>query len=1002
MKTTKYLRKALAAQISPRIDLKNDFPCIIDMNHIAAGEGFEEYYEKLFKESERYRTKNEACKTEFDILIALKTVLSQFDERMQNTQQPEELTCVFFAPAKLREGGILAKNEEKPPWLVREFLQPMVDPELSIGKSEDADAFLAKTAAERCKIQNWEEYWDYICSMYQAVTHTDIFDLAIQSMPNMRFDDRCYIIQDNTVVASRNILKLYDAILCDSGVDNLPLYQNLTAINETIPRPLVQDSPKMMMQHAGQMGCAYPVSDSQRESLNHLNLLNDGEILAISGPPGTGKTTLLQLVVADLMTKRALRKEAAPIIAASSTNNQAVTNIIDSFSQLKSQSSSGLDSRWITAANSFATYFPSSSKKGDSGKYQTDDEMIKSMNQSDIREESRKHLLRCCSNFFKRSMDSITDCQAAVYDELTENERLKCGLIEKHGKMMEITEGISANVFFRKIADEIEAAERNIHHLELLKVSKLSEREKFCARMEEWERSYHSQNSWFIRLFAFVPSFKKRIIRWTQAFKSADEIVNAKSAQMPKEMLDFYQNQIDGIDGEICELTERISSVTIQKQDLEDRSQNVKHLLDGVMRIGKEIQCLTACITPKKGKESVPLEKFITTSDMKELNEYIDISLRWRSFWLSVHYYECVWLETEPLTEDDLWKTTCTALKKKYNQLSMLSPCFVMTFYMLPSKMKSYNDRFLMGYIDLLIVDEAGQTSPEVAAASFALAKKAIIVGDESQIPPVWGVSRPLDIALAQECGMIQKQEEFAKLERRGLNTSQSSVMKLALGACPYHKFDKGLFLSEHRRCYDEIIGYCNDLVYHGRLEPMRGSGNKDNNRPKIMNSFPVIGCHDIPVAFSEKAGSSRKNITEAKKIAHWIKTHFEEFYGAYKNVDNKIQRDEVIAVITPFKSQANEIRKELRISFSSQAVPVDVGTVHTFQGAERKIIIFSTTYGANESGFFIDNNSNLMNVAVSRAKDAFWVFGSIDCLKKGDSSSAKGLLYKYVKECAF
>ena len=49
------------------------------------------------------------------------------------------------------------------------------------------------------------------------------------------------------------------------------------------------------------------------------------------GPPGTGKTTFLQSVVADMYVKSALKRERAPIIVAASTNNQAVTNIIDSF-----------------------------------------------------------------------------------------------------------------------------------------------------------------------------------------------------------------------------------------------------------------------------------------------------------------------------------------------------------------------------------------------------------------------------------------------------------------------------------------------------------------------------------------------------------------------------------------------------------------------------------------------------------------------------------------------
>lgn len=39
------------------------------------------------------------------------------------------------------------------------------------------------------------------------------------------------------------------------------------------------------------------------------------------------------------------------------------------------------------------------------------------------------------------------------------------------------------------------------------------------------------------------------------------------------------------------------------------------------------------------------------------------------------------------------------------------------------------------------------------------------------------------------------------------------------------------------------------------------------------------------------------------------------------------------------------------------------------------------------------------MNVAVSRAKDAFWVFGSFDCLKNSPENSASRLLGKYVSK---
>lgn len=43
---------------------------------------------------------------------------------------------------------------------------------------------------------------------------------------------------------------------------------------------------------------------------------------------------------------------------------------------------------------------------------------------------------------------------------------------------------------------------------------------------------------------------------------------------------------------------------------------------------------------------------------------------------------------------------------------------------------------------------------------------------------------------------------------------------------------------------------------------------------------------------------------------------------------------------------------------------------------------------------------TSMLNVAVSRAKDSFLVFGNIDCLKN-DKSSASGLLKQYIRNNA-
>ena len=56
----------------------------------------------------------------------------------------------------------------------------------------------------------------------------------------------------------------------------------------------------------------------------------------------------------------------------------------------------------------------------------------------------------------------------------------------------------------------------------------------------------------------------------------------------------------------------------------------------------------------------------------------------------------------------------------------------------------------------------------------------------------------------------------------------------------------------------------------------------------------------------------------------------------------------------------------------------ITVGTAHRLQGAERPIILFSAVYGTGSAqAGFIDVNPELMNVAVSRAKDLLVVFAA-------------------------
>lgn len=71
----------------------------------------------------------------------------------------------------------------------------------------------------------------------------------------------------------------------------------------------------------------------------------------------------------------------------------------------------------------------------------------------------------------------------------------------------------------------------------------------------------------------------------------------------------------------------------------------------------------------------------------------------------------------------------------------------------------------------------------------------------------------------------------------------------------------------------------------------------------------------------------------------------------------------------------------------------IRVGTVHAFQGAESFVVIYSTVYQSDP--YFIVNSKELMNVAVSRAKEHFFVFGNKKCMEGSNNKVAKLLIEK-------
>ncbi len=361
MKTiTKYFRDALLASLQPTIDYKNDKYDTITAEEIE--NGIIENLESLKILSGVEFKANE----EKELIIALKTLKTKYLSGQAIENNIEEMTSVFFMPVKMNVKGELAPPDDKYPWIPREYLDPMVEPQIAVGKEKDYDVFLENSIDKKNQIELWSDYLEYSKEMYEAVTHSKFSDIYIGEN-RIETDGKFYIFFDDIVNATIHLKQVYNDLL-ESDDKNLKLYSKMTDGNiETSMR--INNTNKIdfnkMKYHSGQMGGEYPLSPSQREAISCFSEIKNGEVLAVNGPPGTGKTTLLQSIVANMYVNAALKKDKAPVIVATSTNNQAVTNIIDSFGSINEIGIKNLEKRWIASAKSFAVYFPVASKMND-------------------------------------------------------------------------------------------------------------------------------------------------------------------------------------------------------------------------------------------------------------------------------------------------------------------------------------------------------------------------------------------------------------------------------------------------------------------------------------------------------------------------------------------------------------------------------------------------------------------------------------------------------------
>ncbi|GDC38503.1 AAA domain-containing protein [Escherichia coli] len=926
-----------------------------------------------------------------DVILRPKVYFRLLQHGKDRSAGAPDIVTPIVTPALLSREGFLYPTPATS--IPRDLLEPLPKGAFSIGEIGQYDKYktihtsfsinfddgidkTAETDEERearyaALQQEWRQYLDDSERLLKNVAGD-----WIKNPEQYELAEHGYIVKTaQSGGASFHILSLYEHLLvCKKDV---PLFNRFASREVHAAESLLAPGAKFS-DRLGHSGDKFPLAKAQRDALSHFLDARHGDILAVNGPPGTGKTTLVLSIIATQWARAALEKSEPPVIIATSTNNQAVTNIIEAFGKDFSQGSGAMAGRWLPELKSFGAYFPSSSRKAEAAKkYQTEDFFNQVESKEYVEDALLFYLEKAKAAFPEKECSSPEKVIELLHGQLAAKSEQ---LIRLNATWQTLSQVRAAREL---IANDIEQYLDNLNKL-------LSGQEQKITLLKsaktEWKK-YRAGESLIYSLFSWLPAVRSKRQYQIQLF--LEDKLGALIAGNQWSDPETIERNIDGL------LNSAEREQTTYRQQIDSAHEIILKEQQAV----QEWQRL-ALDLGYEGDEELSFSL---------ADELADTQIRFPAFLLTTHYWEGRWL-MDMASIDDLQeekkKQGAKGGTARWQRRMKLTPCVVMTCYMLPGNMqisehkgqRKFEKSYLYDFADLLIVDEAGQVLPEVAAASFALAKKALVIGDTEQLPPIWSIAPAIDVGnmLAEKIlsGSTQEEitEKYTAIADLGKSAASGSVMKIAQFASRYQydpELARGMYLYEHRRCYDNIIGYCNTLCYHGKLLPKRGR--------EESNLMPEMGYLHIDGKGELASSGSRYNLLEAETIAVWLaenQQNIEAHYGKSLH--------EVVGIVTPFSAQVSTIKQVLGkqgISTGANEKSLTVGTVHSLQGAERAIVIFSPVYSKHEDGGFIDSDNSMLNVAVSRAKDSFLVFGDMDLFEVQPASSPRGLLAKYLFE---
>ncbi|WP_248093745.1 DEAD/DEAH box helicase [Ralstonia pseudosolanacearum] len=287
------------------------------------------------------------------------------------------------------------------------------------------------------------------------------------------------------------------------------------------------------------------------------------------------------------------------------------------------------------------------------------------------------------------------------------------------------------------------------------------------------------------------------------------------------------------------------------------------------------------------------------------------------------------------------------AIRSAWASLFMVVPVLSSTFASFARSFGSLG----AAEIGWLLVDEAGQASPQAAVGALWRSRRAVLVGDPLQLKPIVTVSD----------AVLEHMRTRYRVDAHWLPNRQSA-QTLADEATPWGKMLGpagrktwvGLPLVVPRRCDRPMYALANRIAYDGAMVygTLAPRPDKETRASLLTGWLHATG----------------------PSLGNWVPAEGEVLRQLLAALRADGVAENEISVITPFKA----VRQRLKAYLPAKMVH---GTIHTMQGKESAVVVL--VLGGNTTGDgardWAVSEPNLLNLAATRAKRRFYVIGDIE-----------------------